>query len=82
MEGHLQKVLGILEMALRINEGLASGLFVAVGGDGGELGEQAMDGDVDLAGVGGVERVLIERREALATLEGMERLICRPNDAG
>ena len=63
-EHHLEEVLRVTELVLGVDEGMADGLLVRVGGDGGELAQQAEDGEVEVLAAGGLARgVLIEGRE-------------------
>ena len=56
-EHHVQEVLAVGEVILRVDERLANRLLVAEGGNGGHLGQHLPDGQLHLFGVAGVQRV-------------------------
>ena len=62
-EGHPEEVLHQAAGVVRVEEGLADGLLVGVGGDGRHLRQQAQRRDLDLLLVEGVQRVLVEGRQ-------------------
>ena len=66
-EHHVQEVLAIGEVVFRIDEGLADGLLVPEGGDGGHFGKDAVDGQLLLLGTTGIERVLTIDGHGLTT---------------
>ena len=62
-EAHAQEVRGVVEIVLRIHEGLADGIFVGHGGERRHLRDHAHGGDHALVRIIDVGRVVIEGRE-------------------
>ncbi len=62
-EAHVQEVGGVIEIVLRINEGLADMVLVGHGGDRRHLGDHAQRSDHALVRIGDVGRVMIEGGE-------------------
>ena len=62
-EAHAQEVLGVAQMVQRIDEGLADAVLERHRRDGRDLGDQTMAGDLALARIGDVGRVVIEGRQ-------------------
>ena len=59
-EHHVHEVGGVIQFVLGEHERLADRMLVGIGGDGGDLRDQAHDGIVDVAVVLGL---LVERRQ-------------------
>ncbi len=62
-EAHMQKVGRVIELVLRINEGLPDRVFVGHGGDGRHLGDHAHARHLALLGILDVDGVVIEGGE-------------------
>jgi hypothetical protein len=62
-EAHAQEVRRVVEIVLRIHEGLADVIFERHGGDGRHLGDHAQAGDHALVRIGDVGGVVIEGRQ-------------------
>ena len=62
-KAHAQEVGGVVELVLRINEGLADRIFVGHRGDRRHLGDHADRGDHALVRIGDVGGVVIEGRQ-------------------
>ncbi len=62
-EHHLQEILAVGQIVLRIDERLPDRFLVAVGGDRRQLGDQPVDRHLDLFGIVRIQRVLVESRQ-------------------
>ncbi len=56
----MQEVFCVTQVVARVHEGLAQGVLVAHGRDGGHLGDQAVRGDFTVLGIIDVQRVVVE----------------------
>lgn len=61
---HVQEVGGVIQIVLRVNEGLADMVLVGHGGDRRHLRDHAQRSDHALVRIGDVRRVVIEGRES------------------
>ena len=74
-EHHVQEVLAVGQMVLRIDERLADRLLVAERRDGGHFGQHAVDGQLLLLGIARIERILaVDRQRADDRTEDRHRM--------
>ena len=66
-KAHAQEIRRVIEIILRIDEGLTDGIFVGHGGDRRHLRDHADRGDHPLGRIGDVGGVVIERRKRADT---------------
>jgi hypothetical protein len=62
-EGHAQEVVDVAERVVGVQHRLAHGLLVRVGSKGRQLRKQTDGRDLDLCGIEGIQRILVEGRQ-------------------
>ena len=61
-KAHVQEIAGVIQIILRIDEGLADGILIGHGRDRRQLGDQADRRDLALPGIRDVGRIVVEGR--------------------